>query len=55
MPKEADQLEGGGNKELKGERAQGASEETIKKRVRANTPSPHRGNTSQGEEEILSI
>lgn len=50
MPKEADQLEGGGDKELKEERAQDASEETVRKRVRANT---HRGNTSQGEEEFL--
>lgn len=53
MPKEADQLEGGGGKESKEERTQDASEETVRKRVRANTPSPHRGNTPQGEEETL--
>ncbi|XP_008296845.1 T-complex protein 11-like protein 1 [Stegastes partitus] len=47
MPKEADQREGGGDKEAKDERRQEASEETVRKRVRANTPSPHRGNTPQ--------
>ncbi|XP_041795027.1 T-complex protein 11-like protein 1 [Chelmon rostratus] len=47
MPKEADHLEGGGDKESKEERTQDASEETVRKRVRANTPSPHRGNTPQ--------
>lgn len=52
---EADQLEGGGDKELKEERAQDASEETVMKRVRANTPSPQRGNTPQGEEKTLTI
>lgn len=46
MPKEA---EGGGDKESKEERAQDAPEQTVRKRVRANTPSPHRGNTLQGE------
>ncbi|CAK6969931.1 T-complex protein 11-like protein 1 [Scomber scombrus] len=47
MPKEADNLEGGGDKEAKEEKAQDASEEMVRKRVRANTPSPHRGNTPQ--------
>lgn len=49
MPKEADQLDGGGDKEAKQERAQDTSEEMVRKRARANTPSPHRGNTPQGE------
>lgn len=49
MPKEADNLAGGGDKEAKEEMAQEASEEMVRKRVRANTPSPHRGNTPQGE------
>uniref|UniRef100_A0A3Q1I6V5 T-complex 11, testis-specific-like 1 n=1 Tax=Anabas testudineus TaxID=64144 RepID=A0A3Q1I6V5_ANATE len=47
MPKEADQHEGGGDKESKEEGVQDASEETVRKRIRANTPSPHRGNTPQ--------
>lgn len=47
MPKEGDHLEGGEDKESKEERTQDASEETVRKRVRANTPSPHRGNTPQ--------
>lgn len=47
MPKEADHCEGGGDKESKEERTQDASEETVRKRVRANTPSPHRGSTPQ--------
>ena len=46
MQKEA---EGGGDKESKEERAQDAPEQTVRKRVRANTPSPHRENTPQGE------
>ncbi|XP_019116902.1 T-complex protein 11-like protein 1 [Larimichthys crocea] len=41
MPKEADHLEGGGDKEPKEE------EEAVRKRVRANTPSPHRESTPQ--------
>ncbi|XP_036962247.1 T-complex protein 11-like protein 1 isoform X2 [Acanthopagrus latus] len=44
MPKEA---EGGGDKESKEERAQDAPEQTVRKRVRANTPSPHRESTPQ--------
>ncbi|XP_051238042.1 T-complex protein 11-like protein 1 [Dicentrarchus labrax] len=47
MPKEADHLEGEADKGSKEERTQDASEETGRKRVRANTPSPHRGNTPQ--------
>lgn len=47
MPKEADHHEGGGEKESKEERTQDAPEEAVRKRVRANTPSPHRGNTPQ--------
>lgn len=47
MPKEADHIEDGGDKESKEEQRQGASGETVRKRVRANTPSPHRGNTPQ--------
>ncbi|XP_004569440.2 T-complex protein 11-like protein 1 [Maylandia zebra] len=47
MPKEADHMEDGGDKESKEEQRQGASGETVRKRVRANTPSPHRGNTPQ--------
>ncbi|XP_069571249.1 T-complex protein 11-like protein 1 [Brachyistius frenatus] len=43
MPKEAEHPEGGGEKESK----EGASEESVRKRVRANTPSPRRGNTPQ--------
>lgn len=50
MPKETDHLEDGGDKDMKEERAQVVSEETVRKRVRANSPSPHRGNTPQGEE-----
>ncbi|XP_022060781.1 T-complex protein 11-like protein 1 [Acanthochromis polyacanthus] len=46
MPKDSDQCEGG-DKEAKDERRQEASEETVRKRVRTNTPSPHRGNTPQ--------
>lgn len=52
MPKEADHLEDGGDKESKEERTQDASEEMVRKRVRANTPSPHRGNTPQGEKRV---
>ncbi|XP_059190333.1 T-complex protein 11-like protein 1 [Centropristis striata] len=44
MPRET---EGGGDKESKDERTQEAPEETVRKRVRANTPSPHRENTPQ--------
>ncbi|XP_047453104.1 T-complex protein 11-like protein 1 [Mugil cephalus] len=47
MPKEADQSEGRGDKDAKDEGTQEASEETGRKRIRANTPSPHRGNTPQ--------
>ncbi|KAM6937801.1 T-complex protein 11-like protein 1 [Xenentodon cancila] len=47
MPKEADRVEGGGDQEPKDEGAHEVSEETVRKRVRANTPSPHRGNTPQ--------
>ncbi|XP_029992979.1 T-complex protein 11-like protein 1 [Sphaeramia orbicularis] len=47
MSKEADHFEDGGDKESKEERTQDASEETVRKRVRANTPSPHRGTTPQ--------
>ncbi|XP_044049419.1 T-complex protein 11-like protein 1 isoform X1 [Siniperca chuatsi] len=47
MPKEADHLEGGGEKESKEERMQDASEETVRKSVQANTLSLHRGNTSE--------
>ncbi|KAL4004165.1 beta-1,4-galactosyltransferase 1 [Sarotherodon galilaeus] len=47
MPKEADHIEDGGDKESKEEQRQGASGETVRKRVRENTLSPHRGNTPQ--------
>ncbi|XP_030587766.1 T-complex protein 11-like protein 1 [Archocentrus centrarchus] len=47
MPKEADHLEDGGDKESKEEQRQEAPGESVRKRVRANTPSPHRGNTPQ--------
>lgn len=47
MSKEGDQFEDRGDKESQGERTQDASEETGRKRVRANTPSPHRGTTPQ--------
>ncbi|XP_028264095.1 T-complex protein 11-like protein 1 [Parambassis ranga] len=47
MPKESDHFKNGGDKESKDERMQDTSEETVRKRVRANTPSPHRGNTPQ--------
>uniref|UniRef100_UPI003AAFE596 T-complex protein 11-like protein 1 n=1 Tax=Centroberyx gerrardi TaxID=166262 RepID=UPI003AAFE596 len=47
MPKDADQPGSGGDKESKEERTQDASDQTVRKRVRANTPSPHRGNTPQ--------
>ncbi|KAM4618638.1 T-complex protein 11-like protein 1 [Polymixia lowei] len=46
MPKDLDQPEGGGDEELK-DRAQDASEEMVRKKVRVNTPTPHSGNTSQ--------
>lgn len=52
MPKETDHLEDGGDKETKEERTQDASEEMVRKRVRANTLSPHRGNTPQGEKKV---
>nr|XP_015820731.2 T-complex protein 11-like protein 1 isoform X1 [Nothobranchius furzeri] len=42
MPKEADRFEGGGDEEAKD-----ASEDTVRKRARANPPSPHRGSTPQ--------
>lgn len=48
MPKEADHLEGGGDKESKEEeRRQNTPEEAVRKRAQANTPSPHRGSTPQ--------
>ncbi|XP_041854096.1 T-complex protein 11-like protein 1 [Melanotaenia boesemani] len=47
MPKETDRFEGGADKESKDASTQDASEETVRKRVRANTPSPHRGSTPQ--------
>ncbi|XP_072242700.1 T-complex protein 11-like protein 1 [Leuresthes tenuis] len=47
MPKDTDRFQSGGDKEAKEARAQDASEDTVRKRVRANTPSPHRGNTPQ--------
>ncbi|KAK2841851.1 hypothetical protein Q5P01_012051 [Channa striata] len=47
MPKEGDHLRDGEDRESKEEGAQEASEEMVRKRVRANTPSPHRGNTPQ--------
>lgn len=53
MPKEADHLEGGGDKEPKEEEEgtqDAPEEETVRKRVRENTPSPHGENTPQGEE-----
>lgn len=50
MPKEEDHRKDEGNKDSKEERTQDAPEETVRKRVRANTPSPHRGNTPQGEQ-----
>lgn len=53
MPKEADHLEDGGGKESNEERTEDASEEMVRKRVRANTPSPHRGNTPQGEKRVV--
>uniref|UniRef100_A0A3Q4AA28 Uncharacterized protein n=1 Tax=Mola mola TaxID=94237 RepID=A0A3Q4AA28_MOLML len=46
MPKEADHLEDGRDKVSKEEVMQDASEEMVRKRVRANTPSLHGGNTS---------
>lgn len=49
MPKDADHLEGGGEKESKEEGTQEAAEETERKRVRAISQSPHRENTPQGE------
>ncbi|KAA8590568.1 T-complex protein 11-like protein 1 [Etheostoma spectabile] len=45
MPKEGDHREGGGDKDSKEERTQDAPEETVRKRVREKTPSPHRVNT----------
>nr|XP_057931277.1 T-complex protein 11-like protein 1 [Doryrhamphus excisus] len=42
MPKEADHIEGGGDKESE-ESTQETSQQTVRKRVRTNTPSPHRG------------
>nr|XP_020460100.1 T-complex protein 11-like protein 1 [Monopterus albus] len=47
MSKEADHLESGGDKESDEDRVQNAPEEMVRKRVRANTPSPHEGNTPQ--------
>lgn len=52
MPKEGDHLEDGGGKESKEERTEDASEEMVRKRVWANTPSPHRGDTPQGEKRV---
>nr|XP_040019236.1 T-complex protein 11-like protein 1 [Gasterosteus aculeatus aculeatus] len=51
MPNEADHLEARGDKESKKkeeeERMQGAPEATLNERIRANSSSPHRGNTPQ--------
>ncbi|XP_031731538.1 T-complex protein 11-like protein 1 [Anarrhichthys ocellatus] len=48
MPKEADHLEGGGDKESKKEeRRQDAPEAMVSKSIRANSSSPRRGNTPQ--------
>ncbi|XP_077953894.1 uncharacterized protein LOC144383014 isoform X1 [Gasterosteus aculeatus] len=49
MPNEADHLEARGDKESKEEeeRRQGAPEATLNERIRANSLSPHRGNTPQ--------
>lgn len=56
MPNEADHLEARGDKESKKkeeeERMQGAPEATLNERIRANSSSPHRGNTPQGEKRI---
>ncbi|KAM3608592.1 uncharacterized protein V6R79_001378 [Siganus canaliculatus] len=46
MPKDDDHQEGD-KKETKDDRTLEASVETVRKRIRANTPSPHRGNTPQ--------
>lgn len=42
MPNEGDHIEGGGDEESE-ESAQDSSEQSVRKRVRTNTPSPHRG------------
>ena len=47
MPKDLDKTEDGGDKEEPKERTPNA-EEMSRKRIRANTPSPHRGNSPQG-------
>ncbi|XP_056243929.1 T-complex protein 11-like protein 1 [Seriola aureovittata] len=47
MPKEADHLEDGGDKESKEESTQGTSQETVRKRVRADTPSRHAEDSPQ--------
>ncbi|XP_061825796.1 T-complex protein 11-like protein 1 isoform X2 [Nerophis lumbriciformis] len=47
MPNETDHVEGGGGKESE-ESTQDTPKQTVRKRVRTNTPSPHRGsNTPQ--------
>ncbi|XP_077372529.1 T-complex protein 11-like protein 1 [Festucalex cinctus] len=45
MPNEADHIESGGDKESE-ENARGTSEHSVMKRVRTNTPSPHRGTSA---------
>lgn len=52
MSKEADHIEEGRDKEMKEEESRDASEEVVRKRVQENTPSPHRGNTPQGEDRV---
>ncbi|KAM9375403.1 T-complex protein 11-like protein 1 [Pholidichthys leucotaenia] len=47
MPKEADHQEGERDEDTKDERTLDTTEEMVRKRVRANTPSPHRGRTPQ--------
>ncbi|XP_056137676.1 T-complex protein 11-like protein 1 [Lampris incognitus] len=47
MPKDSDKPEDERDSESLEEKTQAASEETVRKRVRVNTPSPHRGNTPQ--------
>lgn len=55
MPKEEDHPKDEGNNDPKEERSQGAVEEAVRKRVRANTPSPHRSNMPQGEAAVASM
>lgn len=47
MSKEADHQEPGGDKELQEERMQDAAEESVRKKVRENSPSPVTGKTPQ--------